>query len=175
MALWMWNMVRGWTGHGVDTGRTDDPDTHTGLTSRDKYLIRTSWEIVMKDPTGNGIKLFIRLFEIQPKHQQVFPFRDIPISDLPENKRFQAHCNSIVYSFGSIVSGIDDHELLNSIAEKLGIAHAKRSVDRQALKDVKSALVDTFSFMNQEQLESWSKLLDLAFEQMNMAIENSQK
>lgn len=43
-----------------DTGKTNDPDPTTGLTSRDRYLIRSSWELVMADATGSGVKLFMR-------------------------------------------------------------------------------------------------------------------
>lgn len=39
------------------TGRTDDPDPVTGLTSRDKYLVKTSWAKIMKNPTDNGTAL----------------------------------------------------------------------------------------------------------------------
>lgn len=48
-------------GYISDPGKTDDPDPSSGLTSRDKHLITKSWELVMKDATGNGIKLFLRL------------------------------------------------------------------------------------------------------------------
>lgn len=40
-------------------GRTDDPDPVTGLTSRDRYHVKTSWAGVMKNPTENGVALLI--------------------------------------------------------------------------------------------------------------------
>lgn len=44
----------------ADQGRTDDPDPGTGLTSRERYLIKTTWDVVMKDGTKHGISLFLR-------------------------------------------------------------------------------------------------------------------
>lgn len=45
---------------GSNTGKTDDPDPNTGLTSRERYQIQSTWRNVMADPTGNGMKLFLR-------------------------------------------------------------------------------------------------------------------
>lgn len=41
------------------TTRTDDPDPTTKLTSRQKYLVQSSWAPVKKDLTGYGVKLLI--------------------------------------------------------------------------------------------------------------------
>nr|XP_023030514.1 neuroglobin-like [Leptinotarsa decemlineata] len=149
-----------------NTGRTDDPDPQLGLTSRDKYLLKNSWETVMKDSTGNGVKFFMRLFEIQPKYHQAFPFRNISRNDLPSNKKFQAHCNSVMYSIGSLIGVMEDSAVFSSLAERIGIAHASRGVDIDALKDVKTALVDTLSFMQQEELEAWNKFLDVMIREL---------
>ncbi|CAH1169870.1 unnamed protein product, partial [Phaedon cochleariae] len=164
--------VLSWLGYGVDTGRTDDADPLTKLTSRDRYLVKKSWEsIVMKQPTEYGIRLFMRLFEIQPNHQKPFPFRDIPTQELPKSKKFHAHCNSVIYSVGSMVGAIDDNELLESIGLKIGSNHKTRSVDRQALKDVKQAMTDVFSFMTKEELDAWSRALDIGLKYMTQGIE----
>lgn len=40
-----------------NTGRTDDPDPVTGLTSRDKYLVKTTWAKLMKSPADSGVAL----------------------------------------------------------------------------------------------------------------------
>ena len=39
------------------TGKTDDADPVTGLTSRDKYLVKTSWARLMENPTDSGVAL----------------------------------------------------------------------------------------------------------------------
>ena len=38
----------------------DTPDPATGLTPREKEIIKNTWESVKKDIPGNGYDLFIR-------------------------------------------------------------------------------------------------------------------
>uniref|UniRef100_A0A6P7GBR7 Neuroglobin-like n=1 Tax=Diabrotica virgifera virgifera TaxID=50390 RepID=A0A6P7GBR7_DIAVI len=118
----------------VNQGRIDDANPVTGLTSRDIYLITNSWNKVISQPTENGIKFFMRLFEIAPKHKLTFPFKDVPTEDLPSNKKFHAHVNSVMYSISSIVNSLNDVDTLAAIIDKIGRNHARRSVDLQALK-----------------------------------------
>lgn len=40
-------------------GRTDDPDPTTGLTSRDKYLLRNTWKEAKVDPVKLGVGLLV--------------------------------------------------------------------------------------------------------------------
>lgn len=40
-------------------GRTDDPNPITGLTSRDIYLIRSTWKIARSDPIKLGVDLLV--------------------------------------------------------------------------------------------------------------------
>lgn len=46
-------LIYSWLGY----GKTDDPDPTTGLTSRDKYLIKSTWSLVMKDAKRHGVEL----------------------------------------------------------------------------------------------------------------------
>ncbi|XP_072398490.1 cytoglobin-1-like isoform X2 [Diabrotica undecimpunctata] len=144
----------------VNQGRIDDANPVTGLTSRDVYLITNTWNKVISKPTENGINFFMRLFEIEPKHKLAFPFKDLPTESLPSNKRFHAHVNGVMYSISSIVSSLNDADTLVAIIDKIGRNHVRRSVDLQALKDVKRALLDIFAFMTTEELAAWSKMLD---------------
>lgn len=60
-----------------ETGRTDDPDPETGLTSRDRYLIKCTWNLVMKDATGSGVKLFMRFVKNISRDVKAFICRNI--------------------------------------------------------------------------------------------------
>jgi len=44
------------------------------LTVDDKKRIRTSWELVAQDLTGNGVTLFKNIFEIAPGAKALFSF-----------------------------------------------------------------------------------------------------
>ncbi|CAH0564398.1 unnamed protein product [Brassicogethes aeneus] len=147
-----------------NTGRTDDPDSTTGLTSRDKFLVTSSWAEVRKEPTENGVKLLMMLFEKNPKYLQLFPFKDIPLKDLPENKRFQAHCNKVIHGFNAIIDSLDNTELLVTTLLKVGETHKPRGVTEEAFLDLKDVIIELFStFMNKDQIEAWKKTLEVAF------------
>ncbi|XP_060521333.1 globin-like isoform X2 [Cylas formicarius] len=157
-----------------DTGRTDDPDAVTGLTSRDKYLVKTSWANVMKNPTANGCALLLLLFKKYPEYIQLFPFRDVPYSELREAKRFQAHCNSVVFALASIVDALGDNDLLIHLLRKTGSSHVARKVTPEAFHRLKNCVVELFStFMNEEEIAAWTKTLDVAFAQIDEGIKNA--
>lgn len=75
---------------------------------------------------------FFRFFKNNPEYQQVFPFRDVPIEELPKNKRFLAHANGVVYGFSSIVDAVDDPEMLGPILSRIGESHAPRRIDEKS-------------------------------------------
>lgn len=45
-----------------DIGRNDDPDPTTGLTSRDRYVLKATWKRITREQAGlnTGISLFIK-------------------------------------------------------------------------------------------------------------------
>ncbi|CAH1285482.1 unnamed protein product [Diabrotica balteata] len=154
-----------WSAFGVtNTGRTDDADSTTGLTSRDKYLIKTSWAGVMKSPTDNGVALLLLLFKNFPETKTVFPFKDIPNDELAKNVRFRAHCNSVVYAVSSMVDAIDDTSLLVGILEKVGRDHKRRSIPQKYFEGLQETMVELFStFMKTNEINSWNKALNVIF------------
>ncbi|XP_030754337.1 non-symbiotic hemoglobin 1 isoform X1 [Sitophilus oryzae] len=149
-----------------DTGRTDDADPVTGLTSRDVYLITKTWKTLSDgDATvKTGMEMFLKLFEKNPQYQQLFPFRDTPKEELTSNNRFRAHCISVIYAFTSIIANITNVLLLNELLKKQGAAHVPRGVPVHAYSELKDVLMELFSKqMNKEELTSWDKFLKFGF------------
>jgi hemoglobin-like flavoprotein len=144
--------------------RTDDPDPVTKLTSRDIYLVQSSWAPLKKDLTGWGVKIVIFLFEKYPEEHQNFPFRDIPFKDLSSSKKFHAHCSNVMYAVDSIIDSLKDSELLVNILQKIGRNHHRNSVKPISFWHVKEIMLEYFSrFMSKETVESWDKALQAAF------------
>ncbi|CAH1974436.1 unnamed protein product [Acanthoscelides obtectus] len=123
----LWSML----GYKCAELRDDDPDPVTTLTSKDKFIIRSSWARIMKNPIENGIAILTLFFEDYPQHKQLFPFRDVPNKELGQNKRFQAHCSAIMYSLTSVVDVVDKPDLLVTILMKIGRDHVPRGVNEQ--------------------------------------------
>nr|XP_023030515.1 extracellular globin-E1-like isoform X1 [Leptinotarsa decemlineata] len=156
-----------------NTGRTDDPDPVTGLTSRDRYLVKSSYEAVRKNPVESGVSLLNLLFKNHPEALQLFPFKDIPLDELPKNRKYQAHCNSVIYGFSAIVDAIDDVELLVPILNKVGESHQPRKVNEESFLQLKDTIIELFStFMTPLEIASWKKTLDVAISVINKAVKD---
>ncbi|XP_030754339.1 globin isoform X2 [Sitophilus oryzae] len=148
----------------ANTGRTDDPDPATGLTSRDKYLVRTSWARIMKNSTDSGVALLTLFLKNHPEYLDLFPFKNVPLDQLSTNKRFRAHCSSVIYALASIVDALNDNELLIQLLLKTGSSHISRNVKAKGFKDLQDATVELFSaVMKPDELEAWKKTLEVAF------------
>ncbi|KAJ8924507.1 hypothetical protein NQ315_007305 [Exocentrus adspersus] len=159
-----------WLGYG-DQGRTDDPNPVTGLTSRDCYLIKTSWGKVRQKPTENGIALFQLFFKNNPTYQQFFPFRGVPADQLPKNKKLQAHANSVIYAFSSIVDSIDDPDMLASILHRIGESHGPRNITEETFINLKATMIELFtSVFSAKEVEAWKKALTVATDLMVKAL-----
>ncbi|XP_018568473.1 globin isoform X1 [Anoplophora glabripennis] len=162
-------------GYGTQ-GRTDDPDPVTGLTSRDRYLIKSSWAGPRQKPTESGVALFLLFFKHHPEYKLTFPFRDISDEDLPTNKRFHAHANSVIYAFSSVVDAIDDPDMLVTILSRVGESHGPRKITEKSFFDLKDTLIELFSSLfTKEEMEAWKKALDVAIELIAKSFRESRK
>ncbi|CAG9858122.1 unnamed protein product [Phyllotreta striolata] len=161
-----------WSWRGSNrTGRTDDPDPTTGLTSRDRYLIKSTWANIMESPTDNGVALLVLYFEKFPDAKGVFPFKDVPTAELSTNARFRAHCNSVIYAVASIVDSVDNIDLLVPILEKVGRSHAPRNVTNELFMQLKETMLELFGkIMKKEEVEAWKKALEVVFTVITKAL-----
>jgi len=145
-------------------GRTDDPDSVTGLTSRDKYLLQSSWDPIRKDLTSNGVTLLVLFFEKYPEEQQHFPFRDMPVKELNSSKKFQAHATGVMYAVSSIVDSVNDSDLLVNILIKIAENHKRRKITADSFWKLKGVMVELFKkLMSKDAVEAWDKALQVIF------------
>lgn len=67
------------------------------------------------------------LFKEYPEYQMQFKsFKDIPLDDLPKNKRFQAHCVNIISAFSKLIEQMCDPELMQANLINLIEKHKNR-------------------------------------------------
>ncbi|XP_050299042.1 cytoglobin-1 isoform X4 [Anthonomus grandis grandis] len=156
----MGHIVSAFTG----TGRTDDPDPVTGLTSRDRYYVTSSWARLMKNPTDSGVALLTLFFKKYPEYIELFPFKDLDPSEFPTNARFRAHCNSVVYALSAVVDSLDTSDVLVELLTKTGSSHSRRKVTREGFLHLKETALELFSTLfKPEELDAWKKTFDVAF------------
>ncbi|XP_071444434.1 globin-like [Hetaerina americana] len=147
----------------------DVPDEETGLTPRQKRAVVVTWDLVKQDMKGNGVELLCRFFKEHPEYLEKFKaFATTPLDDLPENKKFQAHANSVMYAVTSVVDNLDDPGCLVEMLKKLGQNHGRRNIPEKAFLDLKAVLLQLLkdklgSHLSPYGEEAWDKTLTTAF------------
>ncbi|XP_008546778.1 globin [Microplitis mediator] len=147
----------------------DAVDPVTGLSGREIKLVQSTWAIASKDPVGSGIAIMSGFFERYPEYQSFFPgFKDVPLKDLPGNKRFQAHAVSVITALNSTIDALSDVGLLEATLVTLGERHGKRGQTAQQFLHLKLVVMDVLrqtlgNKFTKETEEAWTKTLDAAY------------
>lgn len=82
------------------------------------------------------------LFKQHPEYQNEFKlFKDIPLDDLPKNKRFQAHCANIISAFSNAIDQLHDPELMEATLLSLADRHKARGQVLEHFQVSKSILL----------------------------------
>ncbi|KMQ93555.1 globin 1 [Lasius niger] len=110
------------------------------MTERQKRLVQNTWAIARKDEVSAGLAIMIALFKQYPEYQKQFKsFKDVPIDELPKNKRFQAHCVSIISTFGKLIELMYDPELMQASLTNVIEKHKTRGQTQEQFEEVSSS------------------------------------
>ncbi|XP_015600849.1 globin [Cephus cinctus] len=150
-------------------GNTNDAviDSATGLSGKEKRLVQESWAIIRKNPVDAGVAIMSRFFKVYPQYQKVFPsFKDLPVESLPGNKKFQAHCQSIVTTLSNAFDSLHDSGLLEANLHILGERHGRRGQGRQEFIDLKEIILNVLNEslggkFDLETAAAWDKIMDV--------------
>lgn len=73
-----------------------------------------------------------RLFKKYPEYQRYFTaFMDTPLNELPANKRFQAHCASVITALNNVIDFLHDPGLMEASLIGLVERHKKRGQTKE--------------------------------------------
>lgn len=145
----------------------DVADPKTGLTPREKGLVRDTWALVRKDIKANAIAIFLTLFQRHPEYQKLFSgFAEVPPEALSTNPRLGAHAMSVAYAITSLVDSLDDAECLVELVRKIAISHTRRPVTVTNFEHTMVVIVDTLKErlggkMTPAAVAAWEKTLRL--------------
>ncbi|XP_012231019.1 hemoglobin subunit beta [Linepithema humile] len=144
-------------------------DEKTGMTGKQKKLVQNTWASVRKDEISSGMAIMTALFKQHPEYQNQFKlFKDIPLDDLPKNKRFQAHCANIISAFSNAIDQLHDPELMEATLLSLAERHKDRGQSLEHFQNLKQVLTNLLPAVFGKQYtpevqEAWKKMLDLIF------------
>lgn len=151
-----------------------DPDDHIldttcGLTGREKRLVRETWSVLRVNSINTGVAIMTRYFKKYPQYHKVFiAFKDIPVDELPANKKFQAHCQNIMSTLSNAFDALNDIDLMEAILHTAGERHDRRGQTRQQFIDLKGVMMevmrDALKMKFSPEVEAaWDKTIDVAF------------
>ncbi|XP_011310255.1 cytoglobin-2 [Fopius arisanus] len=158
-----------WSKFWGQSGAPDIVDPSTGMTAREKRLVQNTWVIVSKDPVASGVAIMTLFFERYPEYQALFSaFRDVPREELPANKKFQAHCASIITALNSVIDALNDDGLLEATLVAIGERHRRRGQTTEHFLNLKQVIMDILrqalsSKFTEETEEAWKKTIEAAY------------
>ncbi|CAL7936063.1 unnamed protein product [Xylocopa violacea] len=144
-------------------------DEATGLTDRQKKLVQNTWAPLRKDEVASGVAVMTAFFKKYPEYQRYFTaFMDTPLNELPANKRFQAHCASIIVALNTVIDSLHDPGLMEASLIGLAERHKKRGQTKEEFENLKEVVLDVLRQAlgrqyTPEVAEAWSKTLNAAF------------
>ncbi|XP_054714517.1 globin-like [Uloborus diversus] len=147
----------------------DKPDSATGITPRQRDLVQSTWKIVRQDVKSNGIKLFLKFFDMFPDYQLLFKaFANTPRNELSKNVKLAAHATSVMYAISSLVDNLQDTECLVELLSKIGHSHRPRNLNKDHFLHLQETILIFLaevlgaSVMTIPAKEAWKKTLDVA-------------
>ncbi|XP_013384357.1 globin-like [Lingula anatina] len=115
----IWSMFFGY-------GGSDTVDEKTGLTEREKNILRYTWKGISTKPREYGPELFLQLFTKIPETKKYFrSLKDKSNEELRKSFVLRAHGATVVNSLTSVVESLDDADCLVSLLKKIGTNHQK--------------------------------------------------
>nr|CAG4640794.1 EOG090X04LA [Eulimnadia texana] len=144
-------------------------DSATGLSSRQKEILRKTWGAAKKaDLKKVGVAFFLKFFEAHPEYQQRFKgFADVPLEELPNNRSLKSHALNVMYTISLIVDSLEDLDVLIGNLKRLGASHAKMGFTKQDFDNLAVVFADFMEsalgsrFFDKEARQAWSTAFNI--------------
>ena len=91
------------------------------LNESEQDIVYRTWRRISSEISSIGTMVFMFIFHEQPQILKLFPFRDVPLDQLPENALFRSHASRFMLAVGAV---IEDSSAASSVFYLLGQTHA---------------------------------------------------
>ena len=135
------------------------------FTASQKQCLRETWSLLGPDKQSYGADIFKRIFTLEPKIKNLFPFKDLHGENLLNDSLFTSHAKRFMQAIESIIVNLDVLEVIViPVLGRLGAKHAcfvgfkeeYMAVFTQATVDVFTRMANK-SNRNQAQ-EAWTQV-----------------
>ncbi|KAF8013617.1 hypothetical protein BT93_I1466 [Corymbia citriodora subsp. variegata] len=116
------------------------------FTEEQEALVVKSWGVMKKNAAELGLKLFLKIFEIAPTAQKMFPFLKDSNVPLEQNPKLKTHAMSVFIMTCESAAQLRKAgkvTVRESSLKKLGSVHHKSGVVNEHFEVTKYALMET--------------------------------
>ncbi|XP_050038014.1 cytoglobin-1-like [Dermacentor andersoni] len=107
--------------------RKDVADKRTGMTKREKALLRDTWRKFCQKKPDFGSVVLLAMFTLHPEHQALFPsFEGRDLRLLRDDAKFRTFAAVVGSRLSAMVDSVDDYDALSELAHKNAVDHAQR-------------------------------------------------
>lgn len=85
------------------------------VTAEERMIVTKTWKIMAKDLPGNGLQVFLRIFEIAPDVKKLFSIEHERHSDVVRNVMIRSHASRFMQAIGAAVDRINDLDRSNDL------------------------------------------------------------
>ncbi|CAG9786288.1 unnamed protein product [Diatraea saccharalis] len=144
-------------------GDPDTPEPHTGLSKRDVYNIKRTWEIIYAQGETYGLEVFLRLFRMNPVTKTYFKMvKDMDETEIKKSNRFKAHVITFMSSLNMAVANLHQPSVVEALMNKLGESHRKAHVDIVHFEEARTVLIDMLKkdlAQSDDVISSWGRFI----------------
>ncbi|XP_045191259.2 neuroglobin-like [Mercenaria mercenaria] len=80
------------------------------LAPAERHIVRRTWPTLVKDIQGNGLQVFLRIFELCPEVKELFYLENVRLSEIARNVIIKAHGARFISAIGAAVDNLDDFD-----------------------------------------------------------------
>lgn len=82
-------------------------------------LVKDTWNRIMCDIQGNGLQVFLRIFETCPQTKKLFQVDNVRLSELARNVTIKGHATRFMQAIGAAIDNFDGVDSEDSQLSKL--------------------------------------------------------
>lgn len=148
--------------------------TRDTIPERQELLIKKSWRLLAVDMTSVGSKIFLKIFQMNPRIKLLFPFSNLEGDELLKDVTFKSHSSRFMQAVDVAVNSINNWDsLFKPLLHGLGKQHS-------TVKGFKCEYIDVFRnaivcVWREELGDEFSKEIKQAWENIFNIIMNTLK
>ncbi|XP_060588625.1 neuroglobin-1-like [Ruditapes philippinarum] len=101
------------------------------LTEHEIQIIKSTWHYMTHDLAGNGLQIFLKIFELCPDTKSIFHVENVRHSELAKHKVIRAHgvrfMNAISAAIYCLRENIEEKDKIDAFLINLGQKHKQAS------------------------------------------------